>query len=197
MRSHSSLPYLDSSSVLGWLSSTTVIFLPILAIPCNWCCERIGNRKTALIGALLTGSGYLWTSFVLDRIGLLFAAQSLFGMGYAVSAKAMLMPELRMYNSHSLSQLTLSPHLLQFTFWASNSLAAQYFVRKRGLAVGIVYAGSGVGGFVFSIGLSSLIESVGLEWGVRIWALIAFAVLIPTSWTLKPKRKIKRPAFSW
>lgn len=101
-----------------------------------------------------------------DTVPLLFLAQAVFGLGYA------------------------------FTFWATNTLAASYFTKKRGLAIGIVYSGSGIGGAVFSIGLSHLIKRVGLEWAVRIWSFIAFGVLIPVSLILKPKAKAQSGKFT-
>ena len=155
-----------SSSTLGWVSSTTVVFTPLLAIPCTTAIRFTSNRTIALLGGLCTGFGYLATSFTFDKpVAFLFLAQSLFGIGYAL------------------------------TFWSCNSLAGQYFVRKRGVAVGIVYAGSGVGGAVFSIILSRLITIVGLEVAVRIYGGIALGLLIPASFTLRPNKEVPIATF--
>lgn len=56
--------------------------------------------------------------------------------------------------------------------------------------MGIVYAGSGVGGAVLSIGLSRLIGRVGLEWAIRIYGLLALFVLVPASFTLRQREQI-------
>jgi MFS family permease len=146
-----------SSSTLGWISSVTVVQVSFLSIPCNKVVRWLGHRRTGLIGALLVGTGYTTTSWALHSVLALFVTQAIFGAGYA------------------------------FVFWASNSIAAQYFHRRRALAIGIVYSGSGVGGAVLSIALSKLTNRVGLEWAVRIFGLAAFAVLIPASYALKPK----------
>lgn len=155
-----------SSSTLGWVSSTTVVFMPLLAIPVTASIKLTSNRTIALLGSLCTGLGYLATSFTFDKpVVFLFLAQSLFGIGYAL------------------------------TFWSCNSLAGQYFVRKRGVAVGIVYAGSGVGGAVFSIILSRLITTVGLEVAVRIYGGIALVSLIPASFTLRSNKEVPVASF--
>lgn len=151
----------SKASTLGWVSSTTVVLAPVLAIPITHIIRATSNRLVAFLGALCTGIGYIATSYTFSRpIEYLFLAQSLFGLGYA------------------------------FNFWACNSLAGEYFTKKRGLAVGIVYAGSGLGGAVFSIGLSKLIDDVGLEWGVRIAGIISLALLIPASFTLRKRKEL-------
>lgn len=38
-----------SASTLGWVSSTTVISLPVFAIPCNSFCIKFGNRIVSII----------------------------------------------------------------------------------------------------------------------------------------------------
>ena len=135
---------------------------PILAVPITHLIRSTSNRFVAFLGALCTGFGYIATSYTFSTsIVYLFLAQTLFGLGYA------------------------------FNFWACNSLAGEYFRKKRGLAVGIVYGGSGLGGAVFSIGLSKLIDDVGLEWGVRIAGIIALALLIPASFTLRKKKELR------
>ncbi|OJT01758.1 hypothetical protein TRAPUB_7814 [Trametes pubescens] len=51
-------------------------------------------------------------------------------------------------------------------------LLPQWFSQRRGLAGGIIFAGTGVGGFVFPFMLNSLLNNVGLRWTLRIWAIM-------------------------
>ncbi|KDN35028.1 MFS general substrate transporter, partial [Tilletiaria anomala UBC 951] len=155
-----------SASVLGWVSAITVVYSPLLAIPLQMLVLRWGNRITGQVGAILTGTGYIATSFCFSqqskgasKLAPLFLAQSLFGVGYA------------------------------FVFWSCNSIAAQWFPARRvGLAIGIVYAGSGLGGAFFSILLSQLVERIGLENALRAYGALALGTLVPASAFLKTRQ---------
>ncbi|KAI0330843.1 MFS general substrate transporter [Cubamyces sp. BRFM 1775] len=50
-------------------------------------------------------------------------------------------------------------------------LLPEWFSERRGLAGGIIFAGTGVGGFVFPFILNALLDKVGLRWTLRIWAI--------------------------
>ncbi|OJT02208.1 hypothetical protein TRAPUB_7323 [Trametes pubescens] len=50
-------------------------------------------------------------------------------------------------------------------------LIPEWFSERRGLAGGIIFAGTGLGGFVFPFVLRVLLDKVGLGWTLRIWAL--------------------------
>ncbi|KAI1788981.1 MFS general substrate transporter [Ganoderma leucocontextum] len=51
-------------------------------------------------------------------------------------------------------------------------LLPEWFSERRGLAGGIIFAGGGVGGFVFPFALTALLDKVGLRWTLRIWAIV-------------------------
>ncbi|KAI0700119.1 MFS general substrate transporter [Cerioporus squamosus] len=50
-------------------------------------------------------------------------------------------------------------------------LLREWFSERRGLAGGIIFSGTGVGGFAFPFLLNTLFDKVGLRWTLRIWAL--------------------------
>ncbi|EIW52382.1 MFS general substrate transporter [Trametes versicolor FP-101664 SS1] len=50
-------------------------------------------------------------------------------------------------------------------------LIPEWFSERRGLAGGIIFAGTGLGGFVFPFVLNVLLDKVGLGWTLRIWAI--------------------------
>ncbi|CAO1613815.1 unnamed protein product [Parajaminaea phylloscopi] len=147
-----------SVSSLGWVSSVLVGGVSALAIPCTWIVAKIGSRNTALVAAVLAGASQLATSFTFSApIWTLALAQLVFGLSYSLA------------------------------FWATNTLAAQYFDKNKALAIGIVYSGSGIGGAVFSIALSRLEQKLGLEWAVRVLALITWVLMLPSAWLLREK----------
>ncbi|KAI0351391.1 MFS general substrate transporter [Trametes cingulata] len=57
------------------------------------------------------------------------------------------------------------------TYMPVIKLLPEWFSERRGLAGGIIFAGTGVGGFVFPFVLNALLDKVGLRWTLRIWAI--------------------------
>ncbi|KAI0788889.1 MFS general substrate transporter [Abortiporus biennis] len=59
-------------------------------------------------------------------------------------------------------------------YWPIIALVSEWFVQRRGLAGGIIFAGSGVGGFVFPFVINALLSHIGLRWTLRCWTLVQF-----------------------
>jgi MFS family permease len=53
-----------------------------------------------------------------------------------------------------------------------------WFLKRRGLAMGITVSGSSLGGVCFPIMLSRLFDSVGFGWGVRAAAFLILGCMI-------------------
>ncbi|KAK7419586.1 hypothetical protein QQX98_003177 [Neonectria punicea] len=88
------------------------------------------------------------------------------------------------YYQFFLAQSVLGGICLGLLFNTALSIIGQYFVRRQGLASGIVMSGASLGGVIFPIALNRLLNNVGLSfgWSVRVCALIililqAFACL--------------------
>ncbi|EMD32616.1 hypothetical protein CERSUDRAFT_161575, partial [Gelatoporia subvermispora B] len=67
------------------------------------------------------------------------------------------------------------------------SLTPAYFNRRRGAAMGIVLAGSGVGGLILSPVVHALLNSVGIRWALRVLAVWNFILGIPVALVLNRK----------
>lgn len=88
-------------------------------------------------------------------------------------------------------------------------LLPEWFSERRGLAGGIIFSGTGVGGFVFPFILNTLLEKVGLRWTLRIWAIgtsmcSAIALLgmrnrlpVPKYSTTQRRPKFIPPSLKW
>lgn len=73
---------------------------------------------------------------------------------------------------------------------------SQWFDKRRGLATGIIYSGSGLGGVLFPIVITRLLDSIGFAWTLRVMALLSFILGAAASMALKPRLPLVNPAFS-
>ena len=61
------------------------------------------------------------------------------------------------------------------------SLAPRFFDRNRGLAMGFILSGIGVGGLVLAPTVQALIQRVGVRWTLRILGLWSFVLMVPVA----------------
>jgi MFS family permease len=71
-------------------------------------------------------------------------------------------------------------------FQSAMNCILSWFNKKRGLVCGIVSSGSSVGGIIFPIMLSRLIQQIGYEWAMRIAAFMIMGLLIISTLTFRP-----------
>jgi len=110
------------------------------------CTRKFGTQTSLSIGILFETAGLLGASWA-SRIWHLFLSQGLaFGFG------------------------------MGFLFVASVGVVPQWFSKRRSFANSIATAGSGIGGLIYSLGTSAMIQSIGLGWAFRVLAILAFAV---------------------
>ncbi|GAA5985615.1 hypothetical protein JCM10908_007043 [Rhodotorula pacifica] len=154
---------LAPSSTLAFIGSTQVSLEAIFAIPIGRLVGAFGPRRVAIVGSLFTGLGpILAGSFTGNFAALLVFEGLMYGLGAALC------------------------------FFSVATLPAQYFLRRRNLTTGLVYSGSGLGGAVFSIITSRLLQRVSLAWTFRIIGLLMTAINLPAALTLKA-RAAKQP----
>ncbi|GAA5886990.1 hypothetical protein JCM6882_009408 [Rhodosporidiobolus microsporus] len=70
----------------------------------------------------------------------------------------------------------------------------EWWHARRGMASGIVFAGTGIGGLVFPFLLSALLNRGGFPLMARVWAGVTAAVYLPAVWYLRPRVPPRRPA---
>ncbi|GAA6037489.1 hypothetical protein JCM8097_008213 [Rhodosporidiobolus ruineniae] len=146
------------ASTLAWIGSTQACLAAVVAIPTSRSVAAYGPRAVALAGTSLITVGMICASFNTRSVGGLVVTQGLlFGLGQA------------------------------FLTFASNTLPSSYFLRRRNLATGLVYAGGGVGGALFSIIAAQLLKHTSLPWTFRILGLIFLGLNLPSAWMLKSR----------
>ncbi|KAF2755054.1 major facilitator superfamily protein [Pseudovirgaria hyperparasitica] len=72
------------------------------------------------------------------------------------------------------------------------SIAPEYFDDHRGAAMGLILAGSGIGGLVLSPTTQYLLARVGPRWTLRVLALINLLVAGPVALATSPSRSVQR-----
>lgn len=80
-----------------------------------------------------------------------------------------------------------------FIFVACFGIPSQWFHRRRGMANGVVTAGSGIGGIIWSLGTNAIIRNLGLPWAFRITAICCFAVNTTAAFLIRDRNKHIRP----
>lgn len=63
----------------------------------------------------------------------------------------------------------------------------EWFVRRKGLAYGIVWSAAGVGGAILPLVLQALLDKLGFKSAVRICAAILFGCSAPLAFFIKPR----------
>ncbi|KAI0076125.1 MFS general substrate transporter [Panus rudis PR-1116 ss-1] len=96
-----------------------------------------------------------------------------------------------------LSQGVLFGLVVGFGTYPALAVVGQYFKKQRALAMGIVAAGSSVGGVCLPIMVQRLFNMIGFAWTVRVAALLTlfcYAVAILISRTRLPSKPLPTPS---
>lgn len=73
------------------------------------------------------------------------------------------------------------------------SAPAQWFTKKLPLAYGISTAMGGAGGLTFTFATQAMLQNLGPEWTLRIYAIINAALVIPAAFALKTRAAVADP----
>lgn len=63
----------------------------------------------------------------------------------------------------------------------------EWFVKKKGLAYGIMWSGTGLAGVVLPLLLQSLLDRYGFKTTLRIWSVVLFVMTAPLAYFIKPR----------
>ncbi|KAF2262877.1 MFS general substrate transporter [Lojkania enalia] len=73
----------------------------------------------------------------------------------------------------------------------------EWFVRRKGLAFGVMWAGTGIGGVLIPLLLEYLLNNHGFRTTLRIWSIILFLLTAPLLYFLKPRLPIPQSQSSF
>ena len=119
--------------------------------------DRYGPRYLILIGSFLHVFGLMMTSISTE------------------------------YYQIILSQGICSPIGASLIFYSGMSATGTWFRKNRALALGVMAAGSSLGGVIFPIMVERLVDRVGFGWAMRAAAFLILVLLIHANLTVKSR----------
>lgn len=63
----------------------------------------------------------------------------------------------------------------------------EWFVKRKGLAYGIMWSGTGLAGFALPLVLQFLLDKYGFRTTLRVWAVTLFILIVPLIFFIKPR----------
>lgn len=79
-----------------------------------------------------------------------------------------------------------------FLWTPAVAICAQYFTTRRAIAIGLAACGTAVGGLLYPVIFTQLIDKVGYGWSVRIMGFVCLATLIPVNIIMVPLKQTTR-----
>ncbi|KAI9207840.1 major facilitator superfamily domain-containing protein [Polychytrium aggregatum] len=153
-----------SNLSIAFIGSISACGLPLYAIPAGRLADKYGYRPVAIIGGALTGLGYIASSFATEAWHIWVSQAVLFGVGSS------------------------------FAYMPAISIISQWFEKKRGMAVGIAVAGSGVGGLALSPLIRLLIRLLEWRWALCINGIVCLVATVVAALFYKTRVASKRAA---
>ncbi|KAI1844810.1 hypothetical protein JX266_009038 [Neoarthrinium moseri] len=148
-----------------------------------------GSPNIAVIGTCAMGLMYLtapltfgacrafarwarWTPI----LGLLVMCAALAGSSFAATVPQLIATQGVLYALGG--GIAYTPCILYMDEW---------FVKRKGLAYGIMWSGTGLAGVVLPLMMESLLARFGYQTTLRLWAGLLFVITAPLSWFVKPR----------
>ncbi|HSW56800.1 MAG TPA: MFS transporter [Dehalococcoidales bacterium] len=172
----------------GIMYSFSVFFKP-LAEHFNW--DRATVSLIYSISLVMRGGISILTGWLADRYGakkLMVFCGLMIGLGLILSSQA-----------QSLWQLLLSYSLIEAiglsgTFGITTAVTSRWFTRNRGLALGVVSSGVGIGTLLMVPGAEKLIQAVQWPQAFFIMGIVSGLIVIIGAFFLKPPPTIPAAA---
>ncbi|KAK6062922.1 major facilitator superfamily transporter [Seiridium cupressi] len=148
-----------------------------------------GSGNIAVIGTTTTGILYMGTPFVLvicrlyPRWARWFTLFGLFAASLSIAMSSFCTSVPQLIGTQGIlfgvgGCIAYCPCTLYIDEW---------FVRRKGMAYGVVWSAAGVGGVALPLLLEYLLNNYGFQTATRIWACILFACSAPLSFFIVPR----------
>ncbi|KAF4944702.1 hypothetical protein FSARC_14603 [Fusarium sarcochroum] len=153
-----------------------------------------GSGKIATIGTTAMGIMYFGNPFVM-ALWRLFPKQCQYVPFVGVLAMCMSLAASSF--SQDVTQLVISQGVVYaigglFCFCPCVLYVEEWFIQRRGLALGIMWAGTGVGGCAIPLLLEFLLGKYGFRTTLRVWSGLLFVAITPLIYFVKPRVRPSR-----
>ncbi|KAK4227309.1 riboflavin transporter MCH5 [Podospora fimiseda] len=146
---------------IAWISGANIFLCLFLGVQVGPWFDRFGPRWLLLAGSLVYMAGLIGLGFLPEK----------------VSPESLVRSPGTMYALLMLLWGTIMGSGAALCCTVALSVLAHWFEKRRGLAAGLVFVGSSLGGAVFPLVLKSTLPKLGWAWSVRILALIVASLL--------------------
>ncbi|KAJ5652723.1 hypothetical protein N7507_010149 [Penicillium longicatenatum] len=134
----------ESQSTIGWLGAMAIFFLFLISTVAGAMLDVFGPKLMIWTGSVGTVFAVMMTSLCTEFYQFLLAQGILLGISMALAT------------------------------WPALALVGQYIKKKRAAAMGIVLAGSSLGGIIWPVAIDQLLKhkDIGFPWTMRIVGFI-------------------------
>mmetsp|Transcript_10049 Transcript_10049/g.10853 ORF Transcript_10049/g.10853 Transcript_10049/m.10853 type:complete len:589 (-) Transcript_10049:180-1946(-) len=157
----------SNQATASWIGSIGSFLMVFLGVFTGALDDRFGNQRIIFIGSILIVIGFILASFATELWHLYLTHGLIAGFGYSAC------------------------------FISSVGIVGQWFKKKRGLAVGVAIAGSGIGQFGMAQVIGVLLDTVGWRQTLRYLALINGAGLMICSFLIRRRLPCARRLFNF
>jgi MFS family permease len=148
------------------------LFFPVILDEFGW--SRGLTAATFTTGLLASNAVTPFIGVLMDRLGprVVFPI----GLGLTSAGLALATRASAPWQIHLTLGVLVAGGTVFVSYMGQSLLLPRWFVRRRGLALGVAFSGVGVGSIVLLPWVQRLVESIG--WRGACWALVALIVLI-------------------
>lgn len=153
------------AAIGGFAFGSGVIFGPLI----NYLVGILGIKKVAVVGIVIQLAGVLLASFA-TKLWQLYCTQGVMqgiGMGFIAIPSVIIVPQ-----------------------WFKGGPGG-----KRNYAVGIMCAGSGLGGIIYNIGMEPILRQHGWRWSLRTQAIMCAVLNIMAVFLIRSRNKEVKPIY--
>lgn len=160
---------------VGWIPAVNIFICMILAVQCGPMFDRLGPRWLLAIPSVV---------FVAGMVAMSFTGCSQPGDFCAEGREST-----RAYVVLMMTWGVVCGVSAAFISTAALAVVAHWFEARRGLAAGLVYAGTSIGGVVFPLLTRTTLDKLGWGWSIRIMALIAMILLMTANLLIRGRTR--------